>query len=123
LQSLYRNLWNAEQGTDEAFFPSDEKVETGGSPRERLTGIVKKIALIARIPIPRTEWVRLILSLQFRSAVAKLVPILVDRTKRWHPLWLNTYLFNRGRGKNIRCIATYNASGRIRLRRSSRRSV
>jgi SAM-dependent methyltransferase len=41
--------------------------------------------------------------------------ILLSRTKSWHPLWLNRYLFNQGRGSNIHCIAKYSASGDFQL--------
>jgi hypothetical protein len=114
-QSLYRNMWNAEQGNKEALSPSDEEGETGSNSLERCRQIIKKIALKAGVPIPSNAWIRLILSFRFGTVVTRLF----DRTKLWHPLWLNRYLFDKGRGRNIRCIATYSASGHIRLTRSN----
>src|SRR5262249_39194439 len=101
-QSLYRNMWNAEQPNKEVLPPSDEERETGSSPVERCRQTIKKIALKAKVPIPTNEWIKLILSFRFGTVVTKLF----DRTT---PLWLNRYLFSKGRGRNIRCIATYSA--------------
>jgi len=78
----------------------------------------KKAAVTIGIPLPTNPWLRLILSFQFITLATRLVPILLDRVtkpKPWHPLWLNMYLFNRGRGGNIRLIAKYSTSGDIQL--------
>ena len=103
IQSLYRNAWNANQ--DESSL-SDETVKIDSTARKA-----------AKRAVP---WIRLILRLRFIT-VAKLgAHALLDRKKTWQPLWLNRYLFKRKRGKNIRYVASYSASGDIRLRHPDR---
>jgi hypothetical protein len=117
IQSLYRNIWDA--GKDESP-PSDEAVKTDSTPAQGFRETAKKVWLMAGIPIPRNRWVRSILSLRFMRVVPRVTRILLDPTRPWHPLWLHRYLFNRGRGRNIRYIARYSASGDIQLRQPNR---
>jgi hypothetical protein len=111
-QSIYRNSRSA----------NEERLSPGATPAQAdhvsVREAAKKVAVTLGIPLPTNTWLRLILSLQLKTFVRRLFDLLLDhatKPKAWQPLWLNMYLFNRGRGRNIRHIATYRASGDIRL--------
>ena len=140
-RKIYRDIWNAAKDesptADEAVYrsinrnssnaakndspPFDEAERTNSTPWWRFRKAAKRVWLMAGIPIPTNEWARLILSFSFITVLRRVVWILLDRTTTWHPLWLNRYMFRRGRGKNIRFIATYSASGDLQLRQPNRR--
>jgi len=118
LQSLYRAR-QTDDGRSARSFPSAKAV-VDNRPSWSFRDAAKKTAVRLGIPLPTNPWLRLIISFQFTTLATRLLRNLVDHMttpRSWHPLWLNMYLFNHGRGGNIRCIAKYSASGDIRLLR------